>query len=527
MPTTVGVAFPWGRYHATPWGRNVNEGAVEWPPSPWRILRALYATWQARAPHLDQQVVLALLDALAEAPEYQLPPHVEAHTRHYMPRTTHMKGRPAGSATTDYSDGATDMAVDAFAVLERDAELIVRWPVDLPEVQRAALAELVELLPYLGRAESICEARLLEDRLPEGTSCRPLGAESQGDARAVRLLVPERPLAVEALTATTSHVRARLRRVDPPGASWVDYERPEPVVPERRRPDRLLGSVEAIRWSIAAAARPSRKAAVAMTDALRSACMGQFGRRFDSARSPTLAGKDAQGRKLEGHGHAHYLAFTANVRPSRAAPLDTFVLWAPAGLGEEEMRALAELRSLMGFAHARDFRPCRLGLEAYGPIAQVAPELVAGSTVWESHTPFSPPRHAKRRTSWLDHVVSQVGEELTRREKATPARIEVLAGDWSAYRTHRHTKNERLANARRATGVRLTFDQPIEGPLVIGALSHFGLGLFLPSAERLPLASGDDACGEARALFAAARPAGSAVEELLAERRADVGRGTS
>ena len=32
--TTIELTFPAGRYHATPWGRHVNEGAVEWPLLP-------------------------------------------------------------------------------------------------------------------------------------------------------------------------------------------------------------------------------------------------------------------------------------------------------------------------------------------------------------------------------------------------------------------------------------------------------------------------------------------------------------
>ena len=35
------ITFPAGRYHATAWGRNVNEGDPEWPPSPFRLARAL------------------------------------------------------------------------------------------------------------------------------------------------------------------------------------------------------------------------------------------------------------------------------------------------------------------------------------------------------------------------------------------------------------------------------------------------------------------------------------------------------
>jgi len=39
----VAFRFIAGRYHATPWGRHVNEADVEWPPSPWRIIRSLIA----------------------------------------------------------------------------------------------------------------------------------------------------------------------------------------------------------------------------------------------------------------------------------------------------------------------------------------------------------------------------------------------------------------------------------------------------------------------------------------------------
>ena len=53
MPTTIAIRFPLGRYHATPWDRSVNEGAVEWPPSPWRLLRALVASYRNFAPWND------------------------------------------------------------------------------------------------------------------------------------------------------------------------------------------------------------------------------------------------------------------------------------------------------------------------------------------------------------------------------------------------------------------------------------------------------------------------------------------
>ncbi|HFQ89125.1 MAG TPA: type I-U CRISPR-associated protein Cas5/Cas6, partial [Desulfobulbus sp.] len=54
----IGFRFIAGRYHATPWGRHVNEAAVEWPPSPWRIVRALAATWHRKLDREQQQDLL-------------------------------------------------------------------------------------------------------------------------------------------------------------------------------------------------------------------------------------------------------------------------------------------------------------------------------------------------------------------------------------------------------------------------------------------------------------------------------------
>ena len=42
----IQITFPWGRYHAHPWGLNpVRLREPEWPPSPWRLLRALASSW--------------------------------------------------------------------------------------------------------------------------------------------------------------------------------------------------------------------------------------------------------------------------------------------------------------------------------------------------------------------------------------------------------------------------------------------------------------------------------------------------
>ena len=85
--TVLELRFPAGRFHATPWGRHVNEGAVEWPPSPWRLFRSLIATWYLKArTEVSEETLRALISALAaKPPQFHLPKATNSHTRHYLP----------------------------------------------------------------------------------------------------------------------------------------------------------------------------------------------------------------------------------------------------------------------------------------------------------------------------------------------------------------------------------------------------------------------------------------------------------
>ncbi len=165
--------FPAGRYHATPWGRNVNEADVAWPPEPWRLLRAIIAAWwrkgdRARWPEDD---LAALIDALAEAPPvYHLPEGaIHAHTRHYMPQGKLDKGREK-----------TALVFDGFFHLPKGAEIVAAWPELTLNGNLFGLAvDLAESIGWLGRAKSWTECRAVDDWNGEA-NCRPAGAGSTG-----------------------------------------------------------------------------------------------------------------------------------------------------------------------------------------------------------------------------------------------------------------------------------------------------------------------------------------------------------
>ncbi|MBM3227161.1 MAG: type I-U CRISPR-associated protein Cas5/Cas6, partial [Candidatus Tectomicrobia bacterium] len=221
----ISARFLTGRFHATPWGHHTNEGAVEWPPSPWRLLRALVATfYRARPEGVTEDQLHRVLAALAPAPLMYLPPAATAHTRHYDVAHQSLK------------------FFDTFVALNPTDAVAWIWPetVCAPE-DRAALTALLTALGTFGRAESWCEMTLLAPEAIPAPNSRPLADDQPpGGYDPIRVLLPD--VADDALLDTlrieTSTMRQH-RHLDPPGSRWVTYTRPaEALVAHRITPPR-------------------------------------------------------------------------------------------------------------------------------------------------------------------------------------------------------------------------------------------------------------------------------------------------
>jgi len=197
----VEIQFTAGRYHANPWGRHVNEGSAEWPPSPWRFLRALVAVWRSRARN-DEDVLRALVTRLAPSPSFGLSPVTTGHSRHYVP-----------------TGATTRLALDTFVSCPQGVTL--RWAgVSLEEGEGRLLDELLSELTYFGRADSWCEAR----RCPHGGAAHayPLEPGATHHGAAVTLLCAEPQVTLEQLELTPAQMR-RKRYNRPPGSRWVTF----------------------------------------------------------------------------------------------------------------------------------------------------------------------------------------------------------------------------------------------------------------------------------------------------------------
>ncbi len=463
MTAILRVEFPWGKYHATEWGRNVNEGQPEWPPSPWRILRALFATWKNRCAHLRDEDVEAALSQLSGPPTLHLPAMRPAHLRHYMPQKSYRSvGKPD-----------TTLTFDPFAVIDPQVPAYIEWDAELAEGPTAALSEIAAALSYLGRSESICRAEFVsrvEHPAPE--LWKPAGPQDHVNTE---VLCPQQPFKLSDLLQSPDTVR-RNGRIIPPGSHLVPYTRVDLTQGAPSATD-WRPTYAAVRLAVHPRPRPTIANAVAVGELLRRAALKKHGEP-----SETLSGKQPSGDRNRGrHEHAHYLSLAPDQRLEAGTPIDSLVVWASGRLNGDELAALAQVKWLRAGRAASGVPDIAVAVTAFGDIEEVAPEIVGPSHIWRSLTPFVPGRHPQK-LSWEDHIQIEIARELSvYRDFPTPTSVTVLDGDTRRYRRRRLPPKETIGGSRRAAFVEIRFKHLVKGPIIIGSMSHFGLGLFTPA----------------------------------------------
>lgn len=540
MPT-IAIRFPGNRYHATPWGSHVNEGLVEWPPSPWRILRSLVATGFCK---LGWETIpteaCSLVERLAAVyPRYKLRRGEVAHTRHYMPIG---EFRRVSNQVSDIED--TTKVLDTFIRLAPGAELLIQYPVDLAEAESTTLKRLVLALTYLGRAESWVDARLIgnveaddswcipsEDdvfpqrggdqiallapaKAPEYSAWRERAVESALEREAARLskkltksqaakvLAAYPGTLLDCLTTDTAFLQQQ-GWSQPPGSRRVLYNRPPGILePKPTRTSRRLGpqlEVEAALLALSSdTARgrqlPQMTRCLRQAEFLHEAIISILTKQMGVHDCPAIFGRNANWDVLqEGHRHAHYLPLDLD----EDGRLDHVLIFAPMGLDANAQQAIARLRrtwskgvdtdifvSCVGFGPLNLFR--RQLRTRSGRALSILPPTPA--RVWSSVTPYVPVRHLKPKNSRYT-IRDDVLAECASRNIPDPKEIEVFQeegqpgrGEIISRRLLQFVRNRREGKPQppqpHAFGLRLVFSESIPGPLALGYASHYGLGLF-------------------------------------------------
>lgn len=294
----------------------------------------------------------------------------------------------------------------------------------------------------------------------------------------------------------------------------MTYTRPRDcfkITPARRTNVRPRPRPQLARFALDSAVLPLVTDTLPVAEAVRRNIMGLFGRLHPEpdgsrGRSPLFAGKDAAGKALQGHRHAFYLP-TDEDGDGR---LDHLTIVAEEGFGPGELRALDRLRQIKTAEREASGHALRVLLLGLGTLDDYRSGPIGPSVMWESATPFIVTRYLKKRgrkrddqalwNDWVAFLITVLREELTRFIERRPdlagiaaenIGIATLVDEQGAFRcgarrwrliqfTRFRRKRHDDGGRRPAGAFRLTFSQPIRGPIALGHSAHFGMGLFVP-----------------------------------------------
>jgi CRISPR-associated protein Csb2 len=515
MPLVISQLHPLGRYHATRWNQNPFEDRFgEWPPSPWRMLRALAARWFQYQRETGVQNA-ALRDELlctlaAEVPSFWLPPmswHGQS-LRQYLPTALKLQYKYRKNPTTkqkelDYSYRAVTrtLSLDTYRTLPETEPLLWVWPsCDLSPDLRKLLGELLRRMHYFGRTESFARMRIVEGDFTHVPNCI-LGEERSPTSVPVLVARPEVDIAI--LLASTDDKQVANRRI-PPGTAWYFAEVPVPVQHPPHSPHRSRheSRIQVVRYALDSTVLPLVTETLPVAEAARRQLMGIYGRRNPAAdgqngRSPVFSGKNEHGVALTGHGHAYYLP-TDEDGDGR---LDHLTVFARDGFGPAERIAMDRFQALRTGRKGEENHPLRLLLIGMGTLGEYSPGPLRRSKVWVSATPYVAARHAKTRgrskvdlfslearTAFLiadlraqiRDVLPGVTVEQLHIEPIQDANgIFKVTDRWSPIQFKRFRRKASDDGGRRLAGAfRLIFPAELQGPIALGHSCHFGLGLF-------------------------------------------------
>jgi CRISPR-associated protein Csb2 len=471
-----------------------------------------------RDEEVSERTIRALADALvSQPPAFRLPRATTAHTRHFMPT----KG------------GDKTKIFDTFVQVAEKETVLVAWSVDFPPEQLAALQTLAGRLGYLGRAESLVEARVQEGITAIEPNATPLDKDAKLPEKTelVRLLAPMSPDAYlkwrgeflktykqpsagskkktgkkaktddmpeesivpadlfKALHADTGELQAAGWNL-PPGAEFVNYTRREDAFAPatKPRPRRCKELPTVARFALASTVPPGMVKALAVGEQIHTVLCKE------SDGHPIFTGAG-----LQGHQHAHVFCESVN---NPLGHITHVTVFATGGFDADAVKALRNILWTWGFKQ----HELQLVLQGVGQPSDFADcKLFGRSDKWQSVTPFVSTRHTKTFRDGrpkMDANGWQTGSAAH-----DLLRLLALEPNWHGAKIskqpdernrpfvfgkngERRFRSLQFQTLRQGGGgsrghdggmsFAIEFPKPVCGPIAVGYGSHFGLGLFQP-----------------------------------------------
>lgn len=454
--TTIELQFLANRYHGTAWGRHVNEGVAEWPPSPYRLLRALYDAWKRKCTELTEPQVARILEALAGRPPwFWLPKAVASHTRSYL-----------NINTEDASDKS--LIFDGFLAFAPQSACFLHWDMSLSDEDRRNLATLLGSLNYLGRSESWIEGRLVHQP-GSGFVCEPAVAGGRENVTLVACAIPpadfKRKGSWLGALSYSSGQMLKDRVSQPPAMRYVPYSLPSQAV-TTWLPMRSAGNKRNLSAAIVELhgnVLPMNTDAIRIAERVRGRLMRYFQRKGEI---PAIVhGKDERGLPLkEKHTHLFILP-----RANAAGRIDHVLLFTTNAQGFVDglADAIAQMKMIVWI------EPIRVVASWMGRSDDFQVRPLA--RIVRSSTPFATVRHwRKGRGSMWNFIENEVRRECCNHGLPRPAEVQ----PFHDLRPERFRRSREGDPSVMGYDIGIRFAEPVQTPFALGYGCHFGLGQF-------------------------------------------------
>ena len=500
-PIVLEQSFPTGRFHATPWTKKPYDAVVEWPPSPWRLVRAVVARWhqlRREQPDLEEASLEELVGLLCASDyAWRLPDAVgQGALLHYQPAD--FKKVPEAASKPGMFLTKKTKVRDNFRILPDGAKVFwiitnEGWTTSMRGLLQACLRRVT----YFGRAESLTEFKIATAP-PMGEECRPRLERKTGD---VEVLMPNKDATLAEILATTDDKDVKGKKT-PPGTNLAYVTLPEKPKPKRRLMQ-LPGykATNFIQFALGGRVLPKERNFAVLTNRFRGRVVkiALGGKTWANASEEErndvrlLSGKTADGNSLKDHQHAFFGLY---VDPMTQKPTRLLV-WRKQEFTQDEYGAILRAAEFpVSLSHSKEGKSDPWAVNLI-PLDSAVPRPPAfreeePARVWKTRTPFVPPRHVfgrRGKPKSGQSVEEQIVDELKNQQlptACTPTVCKHESGEpktkWvKVHRPFREKNDEGPTNLdKRGYEVLLEFADPVVGPIALGNSCHFGLGLFVP-----------------------------------------------
>jgi CRISPR-associated protein Csb2 len=463
MQLVLRQLFPLGRFHATLWRANpFDDPYGEWPPSPWRLTRAVVARWyQWRRETVGtwpEDELENLIRALCSSNyRFYLPEQARRSLilRQYQP--VEFGWNPAAKKAPATRSYGTSLIQDNAWCIPPDEDLFWfvegdSWTPELAEI----LDRCLERIVYFGRAEALTRI-FRTDEAP--ISANVMLNESRNSGSLAPVLIP--CLGTSRTDVERVTLDPQAARNIPQGARVMYANRPQRL-PVRERPvrQRTEPDCNLVQLALGWAVPPEPRAVVRLTARFRSAVLrnlilikttGGTARWSGAPLSvrngiADMTGKDAEGAPLRGpRRHAEFFAWGNGSAPTR------LLVWRqPRPFDEDERSAILDAASkeISWAAAGDDADAWKIKLVPLDAAVPPPPGFDNRSYAsWASLTPYVPPRHHLRggKPRPPESIENQIRRELGLRgvAGAENVRIEIRGPQWVSVHVPRREAADR------------------------------------------------------------------------------------